>query len=158
MAPVDEDHEALLGRAALRVVGLLAVPTVAVAWLLRGSDGATTAAGGLALVGVGQYLTGLLLSWSARYGTGALMAATLGSFLARLGLYATLIITLSSATFVDAPTLAISVVLAVAAVLAHETRLVLREGSFWWLHASAGAPADETNVSAVPTVTAKDLA
>jgi len=158
MALADHDHEALLGRAALRVVGVLAVPVVGLAWLVRGPEGAVTAAGGLAVVGVGQFLTGTSLSWAARRGNGLLMAVTLGGFLVRLGVYAILIVTLSSSSRVDAPALVASVTLALAAVLTHETRLVMREGSFWWLDPTAGLPPAANTTTASAAVTAKDLA
>ena len=157
MPPADHDHEAALGRAALRVVAWLLPPVVGVAGVVRGVEGALTALGGLALVGLGQYLTGLTLSWAARRSHGLLMGATLFGFLARLGVYVVLIITLSSSPLVDAPSLVASVVIAVAAVLALETRMVLRDGSFWWLQSGASAPTS-TNPTAAAAVTAKELA
>ena len=157
MPPADHDHEAALGRAALRVVAWLALPVVGIAGAMRGIEGAGTALGGLALVGLGQYVTGRTLSWAARRSHGLLMGVTLFGFLARLGVYALLIITLSSSPAVDAPSLVGSVVVAVVAVLALETRLVLQDGSFWWLQSGASAPT-ATNPTASAAVTAKELA
>jgi hypothetical protein len=156
MAQPDLDHEALLGRTAVRVVALLAVPMVGVAWALRGPDAALTALGGLALVALGQWVTGRSLSWAARRSLTTLHVVTLGGFLLRLAVYAALIITLAPTGLVDGPALAASVAVAVIAVLAVETRMVLRDGSFWWLDATAATPGSTVTASAATT--AKDLA
>jgi hypothetical protein len=57
---------------------------------------------------------------------------------------------------VDGPVLAASVAIAVLTVLAVETRMVLRDGSFWWLDATAATPA--SNLTASAATTAKDPA
>lgn len=154
MPQADLDHEALLGRAAVRVVAVLALPVVGISWVLRGSDAAATAIGGLALVALGQWVTGRSLSWAARRSLTILHVVTLGGFLVRLAVYATLIILLAPTDMVDGPVLAASVALTVVAVLAVETRMVLRDNSFWWLDSSATAPTPTASAAS----TAKDLA
>lgn len=156
MPQADLDHEALLGRAAVRVVAALALPVVGIAWALRGTDAAMTAVGGLAVVAVGQWVTGRSLSWAARRSLTILHVVTLGGFLVRLAVYAALIIALAPTDLVDGPVLAASVVISVIAVLAVETRMVLRDNSFWWLDSSATAPIAPSTAPAATT--AKDLA
>jgi hypothetical protein len=65
--------------------GLLVAPAVIlVAGLLRGVDGAASAALGLGVVVVNFFVAALTLEWGARRGGNALFAVALGGFLLRM--------------------------------------------------------------------------
>jgi hypothetical protein len=65
--------------------GLLVAPAVVlVAGLLRGVDGAASAALGLGVVVVNFFVAALTLEWGARRGGNALFAVALGGFLLRM--------------------------------------------------------------------------
>jgi hypothetical protein len=65
--------------------GLLVAPAVVlVAGLLRGVDGAASAALGLGVVVVNFFVAALSLEWGARRGGNALFAVALGGFLLRM--------------------------------------------------------------------------
>ena len=65
--------------------GLLVAPVIVlVAGLLRGVDGAASAALGLGVVVVNFFVAALSLEWGARRGGNALFAVALGGFLVRM--------------------------------------------------------------------------
>jgi hypothetical protein len=66
--------------------GLLITPAILlVAGLLRGLDGAASAALGLALLFVNLFLSAVTLDWAARRSPNMLMAVALGGFALRMG-------------------------------------------------------------------------
>ena len=95
---------------------------VALAWLIRGWDGAWSAALGVAIV-VGYYLvTGVFLAMAARISFAAYYAAALLGFIVRLGLIAATMYLLASILPVDRVALGVSVVVAYLALLILEVR------------------------------------
>jgi hypothetical protein len=95
---------------------------VAVFWLIRGWDGAWSAALGVAIV-VGYYLiTGVFLSMAARISFAAYYAAALLGFIARLGLIAATMYLLANILPVDRMALGVTVVVAYLALLILEVR------------------------------------
>jgi len=95
---------------------------VAAAWMIRGWDGAWSAALGVAIV-VGYYLiTGVFLSMAARISFAAYYAAALLGFIARLGLIAATMYLLANILPVDRMALGVTVVVAYLALLVLEVR------------------------------------
>ena len=95
---------------------------IALAWLIRGWDGAWSAALGVAIV-VGYYLvTGVFLSMAARISFAAYYAAALLGFIVRLGLIAATMYLLANILPVDRVALGVSVVVAYLALLILEAK------------------------------------
>ncbi|MDH5374165.1 MAG: hypothetical protein OEX97_14565 [Acidimicrobiia bacterium] len=95
---------------------------IALAWLIRGWDGAWSAALGIAVV-VGYYLiTGVFLSMAARISFAAYYAAALLGFFVRLGLIAATMYLLANIMPVDREALGVSVVAAYLALLILEAK------------------------------------
>ncbi len=95
---------------------------IALAWLIRGWDGAWSAALGIAIV-VGYYLvTGVFLSMAARISFAAYYAAALLGFIVRLGLIAATMYLLANILPVDRVALGVSVVVAYLALLILEAK------------------------------------
>jgi hypothetical protein len=131
------DHETELVRLAWRFGVVFGPLAAAVALVLRGPGAAATALGCVVLV-VGLFaLTGMSLRWAARHGSATVRAVALGGFGVRLVLYVALLVTLSPLSFVDRPTIVLTAPLALLALLAAETRLVLRDRRFWWVEPAA---------------------
>lgn len=130
-------HEAAMVQAAQRVGLWVGVPTVVVAGVLRGPAAALTAAGAVAFVVAVFAVTGRSLSWAAERGPVMIQAVALGGFFLRLVVYAALIVALRPVEAIDGTVLAISTAVAMVAVLAAETRLVLTQREFWFVDASA---------------------
>lgn len=127
--------EYAMTRAALRIVAPLAVVAPAVAYLVRGTEAAVTALGGVVLVAVWFALSGLSLAWAARRSLAVLQAVALGGFATRVGGMAVLMVTLGPVAAIDGPSLAVTVAVGVVALLAYEVRFVLRTAEFWWVSA-----------------------
>lgn len=138
-APVrpTDPVELRLARSAVAVVAVLAVPVIAVATLAHGRDGALSAGIGAAVVGGMFLMSGGLLSWAARFGPTALMAAALGGYVLRLVIYALLIVLLRPVEAIHGPTLAVSAAVLLVAALVWEARLVTRSPQLSWVDADA---------------------
>jgi hypothetical protein len=137
------DSEVAMARTAVRVGALLAVPTVALAWLLRGPAAGLTALGAVLFVTGLFWLNGHSLAWAGRRGPTVLQAVALGGFFLRLVTYAALIVLLRPIEAIDGHVLAISTAVTTIIVLAVEVRFVLRHGEFWFVQPTpigAGAP------------------
>ncbi|MDF1594992.1 MAG: hypothetical protein P1T08_02665 [Acidimicrobiia bacterium] len=116
--PVELD----LAKSTVRRTIVVGPILVAVFWLVRGWDGAWSAALGVAIV-VGYYLiTGVFLSMAARISFAAYYAAALLGFIARLGLIAATMYLLANILPVDRMTLGVTVVVAYLALLVLEVR------------------------------------
>lgn len=139
-------------RAAVRAGAVLAPPAVIVAGLTRGVPAAATAAAGVALV-VGWFaLTGASLAWGARRSPTAYLAVGFGGYVLRvagLGLAAVLLAPVAS---VDAPVLAVTVVVGMVSVLAYEVRELVRRPELWWV-----TPRNDRSRWATPTSAAGDV-
>jgi hypothetical protein len=149
--PEVATDERQLALGALRVLGLLAVPAAALAWLVAGPAGAVGALIGLALVLVLFGASAALLAWVAARradaGIGLLVAGAVG----RLVLYVLTLGLLSQVSWVHRPSLAIATVTAIAVTMAYELRLLARTPRLFWLD-TAARPA--TTVADVPATAA----
>lgn len=114
------DVEAKLGRSiALRAL-VLGPVVVAVAWALRGADGALAAAIGV-LVVVGNFvLSGAIMSRAARVSLSLYHAAALFGFFIRLGLIAVTMLIVAQVIEVDRPAMGIAAVVSYLVLLTAE--------------------------------------
>jgi hypothetical protein len=105
--------------------GLPAAPIiVAVAALLRGADGAASAALAVAVVLVNLVLAAITMAWAARISPAALMAAALGGFLVRMAIVTGVVWLVQDEPWIDLPTLAVAILVTHLGLLAWETRYV----------------------------------
>jgi hypothetical protein len=129
--------ERLLARTAALSVAALAVPALALAWLLEGSPGVYGAAAGLGLVFVLFCLSALAQAWAARFGSTVLLAVVIGGVGLRLMLYLATLQMLSGVAGLHRPSLAIATAAAFVLTLTLEMRLVARTPSFFWVQVPA---------------------
>ena len=140
-SPVDAGTpiELDLARSAVGFLLVLGVPVIGVAALAAGASGAMSAAIGAAVV-IGMFvMAGALMSYAARIGPAALMAAVLGGYVVRLGIYAGLIVLLRPVEWLHGPSLAIATAVLLVAVLVWEVRVVSRMPNTLWVDAAAGS-------------------
>jgi len=105
--------------------GLLVAPAiVAIAAVARGGAGAASAAFAVAVVILNLVLSGAALSWAARTSLNLLMIAALGGFLLRMGLLVGVITLIRHESWVDLPTLAVTLLLTQLGLLFWETKYV----------------------------------
>lgn len=124
-----------MARAAMRVGAVLAVPVIAVSYLVRDLAGALTAVGALVIV-IGQFVvTARSLAWAAKRGPAVVQAVALGGFGLRLMFYAGLILALRPVEAVDGPVLAIVTAASLVILLAWEARLVMNHSEMWFVDA-----------------------
>jgi hypothetical protein len=129
--------ELRLAGAALGVVGALAVPVLAVAWLAVGREGLLSAALGIALVAGTYVLSALFLSVAARFGPAAVLGAALGGYALRLMLYGVLLVVLRPVEAIHGPTLALSAASVMISTLVFEVWYASRTPSLFWLEPAA---------------------
>ena len=116
--PVELD----LAKSTVRRAVVVGPILVAIAWLIRGWDGAWSAALGVAIV-VGYYLiSGTFLAMAARISFAAYYAGALLGFIVRLGLIAVTMYLLAKILPVDRVVLGVSVVVAYVALLILEVK------------------------------------
>ena len=131
--------ELSLARSAVGFLLVLGGPVIAVAAVAAGSAGAASAGIGAAVV-IGMFLmAGALMSYAARIGPAALMAAVLGGYILRLLMYAGLIVLLRPVAWLHGPSLAIATAVLLVAVLVWEVRVVSRMPNTLWVDAAAGS-------------------
>jgi len=105
--------------------GLLVAPVVVVVGaLVRGGAGAASAGFALAVVLANLALSGATLSWAARTSLNLLMIAALGGFLVRMGALVAIVAAVRHESWVDLPTLAVTLFVAQIGLLFWETRYV----------------------------------
>ena len=97
---------------------------VAVAWLVRGGDGALSAGFGIVLVLANLVLSAVLLAWAARVSPSVLMATALGGFLVRMTLVGVALYLVKDLGWADLPVLAVTVLVTHLGMLFWETRYV----------------------------------
>jgi hypothetical protein len=107
----------------VRVLPALPV-VIAVAGLVRGVDGAESAAFGIALVLANLVLSAALLAWAARISPYVLMATSLGGFILRMTLVGLALFAVKDRAWVDLPVLAVTVLVTQLGMLFWETRYV----------------------------------
>lgn len=105
--------------------GVMALPLlVAGAALLRGVDGASSAALACAIVVVNFLLGAAMLAWAARISLTMIMVAALGGFLLRMGLVVAVVAAVRDQPWVDLPALAVMILITQLGLLFWETRHV----------------------------------
>jgi hypothetical protein len=104
---------------------LIVAPLVILACgLLRGVDGAISAAIGLALVAANFAVSARLIGWAAVRSLTLLQAAVLGGFIVRLFALTLIVLGLDQLDFIDLPVLVITIAVTHIALLIWETRYV----------------------------------
>ncbi len=141
MRDVGPAPEAQLTRDLVRR-GLIAAPAlVAAAAVLRGADGAASAAYALGVVLVNFVLAAALISRTARISYAVMMAAVLFGYLARLALVCVAVFAVRDAAWVDLPTLGVALIVSHLGLLFWESRAVSISLAFPGLRPSrAGVP------------------
>jgi hypothetical protein len=105
--------------------GLLVAPAIiGVAAVARGGAGAVSAGIAVAIVVLNLAMSGATLSWAARTSLNLLMVAALGGFLLRMGLVVAVIALIRHESWVDLPTLAVTVLLTQLGLLFWESKYV----------------------------------
>lgn len=105
--------------------GMIVAPlVVALAWLLRGGDGAASAALGLALVLANFLLAARSLAWAARISPGLYMGVALGGYFVRLGLITAVVLAVRPFGWVDLPAVGVTLAVAHLALLTWELRAI----------------------------------
>ncbi len=99
--PQTPDIELILAKHTIRRVFIPAPILIALFWLIRGWDGAWSAAVGVAVVVVNFLAAGAILSISARRGLSAYHAAALIGFFLRLGLLTVTMLLIAEFTPID---------------------------------------------------------
>ena len=92
--------------------------------LLRGVDGAISAAIGLALVAANFFVSARLIGWAAAKSLTLLQAAVLGGFVVRLFALTLIVLGLDQFAFIDLPVLVLTIAFTHIALLIWETRYV----------------------------------
>ncbi|MEP6624185.1 MAG: hypothetical protein ABJC79_07065 [Acidimicrobiia bacterium] len=124
LAPAATNHEGLIARHIARHALMVAPAVLLLAAVLRGRDGALSAAIGLGLCAANFLLSAQILSWAATRGVGAIYGAILGGFVLRLALLTGIVLALKPVSFIDIPVLVLTLAIAHIALLAWETRYV----------------------------------
>ena len=92
--------------------------------IVRGGAGAASAGFAVAVVVFNLVVSGVTLSWAARTSLNLLMIAALGGFLLRMGLLVAVISAVRHQSWVDLPTLAITLLVTQLGLLFWETKYV----------------------------------
>jgi hypothetical protein len=92
--------------------------------LLRGVDGAISAAIGLVLVALNFFAAARLIAWAAGKGAGFMQGAVLGGFVVRLGVLLLIVLALDQLDFIDIPVLVLTIAVTHIGLLIWETRYV----------------------------------
>lgn len=124
--PQRTDVEAVLGRhTAMRAVWVLPI-MAAVFWVFRGWEGAVAAAVGVVIVAANFWLSGLVLSRSARISLSLYHAAALFGFFLRLGLIMVAMYVVAQVFEIDKMALGISAVVSYLVLLSWEALAVAK--------------------------------
>jgi hypothetical protein len=104
---------------------LMVAPIVILACgLLRGVDGAISAAIGLVLVALNFFVSARLIGWAAARSLTLLQAAVLGGFVVRLFALTLIVLGLEQFSFIDLPVLVLTIAVTHIGLLIWETRYV----------------------------------
>ena len=124
--PQRTDVEAVLGRhTAMRAVWVLPA-MAAIFWIFRGWEGAAAAAVGVVIVAANFWLSGLVLSRSARISLSLYHAAALFGFFLRLGLIMVAMFVVAQVFEIDKLALGISAVVSYLVLLSWEALAVAK--------------------------------
>lgn len=143
MAGSDRRHassqpERAMSIAAVKLLAVLAVPVIGVAWSATGGGGALGAAAGLLLVLVLFGLTGLVLSPVRDAGPAVVVGVSLAGLGLRIVGYAAALGLLATIDGLHRPSLAAATALAFVVTLAYEIRVVSRTPGFFWVRTTSG--------------------
>jgi hypothetical protein len=117
-------HESRVAGHMVRHALIVAPVVILACGLIRGVDGAISAAMGLVLVALNFLVAARLIAWSAPKGAAYVQAAVLGGFLVRLVALTFIVLGLEQLDFVDLPVLVITIAVTHIALLLWETRYV----------------------------------
>jgi hypothetical protein len=117
-------HEGQIARHIARHAVLVAPAVILVAAILRGVDGAISAAIGLVLVALNFLAAAAILTWATTRGPGAIYGAIFGGFLGRLAVLTLVVLALEPVSFIDIPVLVLTIAVTHIALLFWETRYV----------------------------------
>jgi hypothetical protein len=125
-APVEKELAFHMAKRALPIAPLI----ILVAGLLRGSNGAWSAALAIVIVVVNLLVAAAMLAWAARISANMLMAVALGGFLVRMLVITGVVWAVQDAPWVDLKTLAVTILVTQLGLLAWECHYVATSLSF----------------------------
>lgn len=131
--------EGRLARGAVLVLGLLAVPILAVTGFIAGWPGVAAALVGLSFVFLLFGASAVMLLWTARRGKSGIVILTVGALI-RLPLYFVILRLLEDVPWIHGRSLAATTAIAVGVTLAYELRLMAKMPHLFWVDASAARP------------------
>ncbi len=117
-------HESRIANHMARHALIVAPLVILGCGLLRGVDGAISAAIGLALVALNFAASARLIGWAAARSLTLLQAAVLGGFVVRLFALTLIVLGLDQFAFIDLPVLVLTIAITHIALLIWETRYV----------------------------------
>lgn len=119
-----EAYEGLIARHLAQRAVMVAPFIVLVVGLVRGLNGALSAAIGLLIVAANFLVAAKILSWAVTKSVGAIYSAIFGGFFVRLAVLLGIVLALEPVSFIDVPVLVLTVAVAHLALLMWETRSV----------------------------------
>ena len=131
-APIAHETRVAVDLACKAAVASPAI--IAGAFVVRGADGAISAAIALAIVAVNFLASAALIARAARLGPTVIAAAVLGGYLARLAAILAIVLVLDTQSWIDAPTLVIVLAVTHLALLFWEMRSVSLSAAYPGLH------------------------
>ena len=117
-------HESRIAGHMARHALIVGPLVILVCGLLRGVDGAISAAVGLVLVALNFLLSAWLIAWGADRGAAFLQGAVLGGFILRLAALLGIVLLLEPVDFIDIPVLVLTIAVTHIALLMWETKYV----------------------------------
>jgi hypothetical protein len=117
-------HESRIADHLARHALLVAPVVILGCGLLRGVDGAISAAIGLALVAANFFVSARLIGWAAARSLTLLQGAVLGGFIVRLFALTLIVLGLEQFSFIDLPVLVLTIAITHIGLLIWETRSV----------------------------------
>jgi hypothetical protein len=117
-------HESRIADHMARHALLIAPLVILGCGIVRGVDGAISAAIGLALVALNFLVSARLIGWAAAKSLTLLQAAVLGGFVVRLFGLTLIVLALEQFAFIDLPVLVLTIAITHIALLMWETRYV----------------------------------
>lgn len=117
-------HESRIAGHMARHALIIAPIVILACGVLRGVDGAISAAIGLVLVALNFLASARLIGWAAGKGPAFIQGAVLGGFVVRLAALMVIVLALEQLAFIDLPVLVITIAVTHIALLIWETRYV----------------------------------
>ncbi len=125
-SPVTASVELIVARETVRRASVIGPIVVFIAWIFRGSAGASAAAIGVVVVAGNFLLAGAILSRAARHSMKAYHAAALAGFVVRIGLITASMFLIASVFEIDRPALGVAAVAVYFILLIWETWALTR--------------------------------